>query len=58
VSCGSRNGVSEPDPDRGEVDGSAEDVVAFVIAGGYRAVGFEFVDGAFDGVALLVAFGV
>lgn len=38
--------------------GSAEDVVAFVVAGGYRAVAFELVDGARDGVALLVAVGV
>jgi hypothetical protein len=45
---------AEPDPDRGEVDGSAECVVAFVVAGGHRPVGFELVDGAFDDVALLV----
>src|SRR3954463_3683770 len=37
--------VAEPDPDRGEVDGS---VVAFVVAGGHRSVGLELVDGAFD----------
>src|SRR3954454_15660589 len=54
LSRGSSDGVAEPDPDRGEVDGSAECVVAFVVAGGYRSVGFELVDGAFDDVALLV----
>src|SRR3954449_3010445 len=58
LSRGSSDGVAEPDPDRGEVDGSAECVVAFVVAGGHRPVGFELVDGAFDDVALLVGFGV
>src|SRR3954467_14472155 len=58
LSRGSSDGVAEPDPDRGEVDGSAERVVAFVISGGHRPVGLELVDGAFDDVALLVGFGV
>src|SRR5215213_2735224 len=58
LSRGSSDGVAEPDPDRGEVDGSAECVVAFVVAGGHRPVGFELVDGAFDDVALLVGFAV
>src|SRR4051794_39499372 len=58
LSRGSSDGVAEPDPDRGEVDGSAERVVAFVVAGGHRPVGFELVDGAFDDVALLVDLGV
>src|SRR3954454_22104903 len=58
LSRGSSDGVAEPDPDRGEVDGSAEGVVAFVVAGGYRPVGFELVDGAFDDVALLVGLAV
>lgn len=35
-------------------DGSAEHVVAFVVSGGLGAVGLELVDGALDGVALLV----
>src|SRR3954469_3926002 len=50
--------VAEPDSDRGEVDCSAERVVAFVVSGGHRPVGLELVDGAFDDVALLVGFGV
>src|SRR3954453_20111659 len=54
LSRGSSDGVAEPDPDRGEVDGSAECVVAFVVSGGHRPVGLELVDGAFDDVALLV----
>src|SRR5829696_5697397 len=58
LSRGSWDGVAEPDPDRGEVDGSAECVVAFVVAGGHRPVGLELVDGAFDDVALLVDLGV
>src|SRR4051794_25793299 len=58
LSRGSSDGVAEPDPDRGEVDGSAEGVVASVVAGGHRPVGFELVDGAFDDVALLVDLGV
>src|SRR5215203_2218284 len=58
LSRGSSDGVAEPDPDRGEVDGSAECVVAFVVAGGHRPVGLELVDGAFDDVALLVDLGV
>jgi len=58
VSRGSWDGVAEPDPDRGEVDGSAEGVVTFVVSGGHRPVGFELVDGAFDDVALLVGLGV
>ena len=35
-----------------------EDVFAFVVAGGHGAELFEFADGAFDGVALLVVGGV
>src|SRR4051794_1562462 len=58
LSRGSSDGVAEPDPDGGEVDRSAECVVAFVVAGGHRPVGLELVDGAFDDVALLVGFGV
>jgi len=55
---GSRNGVAEPDSDRGDIDGSAEHVIAFVVSGGHGPVALEFVDGALDGVALLVDFGV
>ena len=52
------DGVSEPDPDRGDVDGSAPDEVAFVVAGGDGAVLAELAEGTFDGVALLVSGGV
>ena len=48
------DGVAEPDPDRGEVDRSAECVVALVVAGGHRPVGLELVDAALHDVALLV----
>jgi hypothetical protein len=48
----------EPDLDRGDVDGAAVDVVAFVVAGGHGSVALELVDAAFDGVALFVALGV
>jgi len=58
VSRGSWDGVSSPDPDRGNIDGSAEHVVTFVVTGGEGAVPLEFVDGAFDDVAQLVALGV
>ena len=37
---------------------SAEDEVAFVVAGGHGPVALELVDGAFDNVALLVLLGV
>jgi hypothetical protein len=50
--------VAEPDLDRGDVDGSLEDVLAFVGARRDRAEGLELVDGAFGGVALLVGRGV
>src|SRR5659263_403510 len=53
-----RDWVAEPDSDAGDVDGAAVDEVAFVGAGGDRAVLTELVDGPFDGVAFLVPFGV
>jgi len=52
------DGVSEPDPDRGDVDGSAPDEVAFVVAGGEGAVLAELAEGTLDGVALLINVGV
>ena len=55
MSRGSWDGVAEPDPDRGDVDGSAEHEVAFVVAGCDRAEALELVDRALDDVALLVA---
>ena len=51
------DGVSEPDSDGGDVDGAAEDVVAFVVAGGDGAVLAELVDGPFHDVALPVDVG-
>jgi hypothetical protein len=50
--------VAEPDSDRGDVDGAGVDVFAFVVAGGDGAGLAEFVDGAFDDVAVLVGLGV
>ena len=47
---GSRSQIS----DRGDVDGSAEDVVALVVSGGHGTMAFEFVDGPLDDVALPV----
>src|SRR5690606_24417240 len=47
--------VSEPDPDRGDIDGAGVHVLAFVVAAGDGSEGLEFVDAAFDDVALLVA---
>jgi hypothetical protein len=49
---------AEPDPDRGDVDGSAPDEVALVEPGGDGAVVTESAEGALDGVALLVPAGV
>lgn len=48
----------QPDPDGGDVDGSAEYEVALVVAGGHRSVALELVDGALNDVALLVALDV
>src|SRR5271156_2520722 len=50
--------VAEPDPDRGDVDGSAPDEVAFVEPGGDGAVLAQLAEGPFHGVALLVSGGV
>ena len=51
-------GVAEPDLDRGDVDGAAEDELALVGAHGHRTEALELVVGAFDGVANLVGLGV
>jgi hypothetical protein len=58
VNRGSCNRVSEPDPDRGDVDRALVHEVAFVVAGRHGAELLELVEGAFDGVALFVACGV
>jgi len=50
--------VSEPDPDRGDVDGCEVDDLALVVAGGHGAGAAELVDGAFDDVSLLVDLGI
>jgi hypothetical protein len=49
--------VTEPDLDRGDVDGPLEDVLALVGARCDRAEGLELVEGAFGGVALLAGRG-
>jgi hypothetical protein len=46
--------MAEPDPDRGDIDGSAPDEVAFVVPGGHSAVLAELAEGTLDGVALLI----
>ena len=50
--------VAEPDPDRGHVDGSAPDEIAFVVPGGDGPVLAELAEGTLDGVARLVGGGV
>ncbi|MFJ4574883.1 hypothetical protein ACIP4W_26350 [Streptomyces sp. NPDC088846] len=49
---------SEPDSEGCECDGTEVDIGAFLIAGGDGAEAFEAVDGAFYGVAFLVALAV
>src|SRR5436190_9615583 len=46
--------MTEPDPDRGHVDGSAPDEVALVVPGGDGAVLAEMAEGPLDDVALLI----
>ena len=46
--------MTEPDPDRGHVDGSPPGEVAFVVPGGHGAVLTELAEGALDDVALLI----
>jgi hypothetical protein len=46
--------VTEPDPDRGNVDGALIRLLAFVVAGGDGAVDLKLVDAALDDVAVLV----
>ena len=50
--------VAEPDSDRGDVDGSAPNEVAFVVPGHDGAVLAELAEGALDGVAVLAGGGV
>ena len=49
---------AEPDSEGCECDGAEVDVGAFLVAGRDGAEAFEAVDGAFDGVAFLVALAV
>jgi hypothetical protein len=58
VSFRSWDGIAEPDSDRGDVDGSAPDEVAFVEPGSNGAVLAELAEGPLDRVALLVCGGV
>ncbi len=53
-----RGSCSKPDDEGCECDGAKVNVGAFLVAGGDGAEAFEAVDGAFDGVALLVALAV
>src|SRR5665811_1545926 len=46
--------VSQPDPDRGDVDGAAVDELPFVVSGRDGSGLAELVDGALDDVAGLV----
>ena len=50
--------MTEPDPDRGHIDGPAPYEVAFVISGRYGAVLAELAERPLDHVALLVGGGV
>jgi len=50
--------VSEPDPDRGDVEGALVDVLAFVVAGGHGPGDPQLVDRPLDDVAPLVGLGV
>jgi hypothetical protein len=46
--------VAEPDSDRGHIDGSAPDEVAFVVSGGDGAVLAELAEGTLHNIALPV----
>jgi hypothetical protein len=50
--------MTEPDPDRGDVDGAAPDEVALVIPGRHGAVLAELAERPLDHVALLIGGGV
>src|SRR3954451_13699279 len=50
--CRSVDRVAERDPDGGDVNGAAPDVVAFVVPGGHGSVLLQLVDGSLDDVAV------
>ncbi len=50
--------MTEPDPDRGHVDGPAPDEVAFVVPGRHSPVLAELAERPLDDVALLIGGGV
>ena len=54
MSRGSWNGISQPDPDRRQIDGALVDELAFVIAGRDSAELPELAEAALDSVALFV----
>jgi len=58
VSRGSWDGISQPDPDRRDVDGALVHELALVVPGGDGAELLELGEAALDGVALFVASGV
>jgi hypothetical protein len=43
--------MTEPDPDRGHIDDSAPDIVAFVVPGGDNAILAKLAEGALDGAS-------
>ena len=49
--------MTEPDPDRGHVDGPAPDEVAFVVPGRHGAMLAELAERPLDDVALLIGGG-
>jgi len=49
---------TEPDHDRGDVDGAPVDALALVVPGGDWAELLELAEAALDGVAFLVPLGV
>ena len=50
--------MTEPDPDRGHVDGPAPNEVAFVVPGRHSPVLSELAERPLDDVALLIGGGV
>src|ERR1700751_4697470 len=50
--------MTEPDPDRGHVDGPAPDEVAFVVPGRHGAMLAELAERPLDDVALFIGGGV
>jgi hypothetical protein len=58
VSRGSWDGISQPAPDRCDVDGALVHVLAFVVSGRDGAELLELRETALDGVALFITSGI